>query len=121
MNDTPQRMVSPLEAVTVFWLRWTFRGRASRSEYWWAYLMCTIVPAVLGLVSDALVALWALLVLVPGLAVTARRLHDTDRSGWWILIFLIPIVGPIALLIFVMQGSQPTENRFGPVPNTESH
>jgi len=62
--------------------------------------------------------LYQLFILLPALGVTVRRLHDTGRSGWWILIALVPIIGAIALLIFFVQDSDPGTNRFGPPPKT---
>jgi uncharacterized membrane protein YhaH (DUF805 family) len=58
----------------------------------------------------------ALALLLPSLAVTARRLHDTGRSGWWILIGIIPLIGAIVLLVFECQDSQPQTNQYGPSP-----
>jgi uncharacterized membrane protein YhaH (DUF805 family) len=66
----------------------------------------------LGLISG----IYALAVLIPSLAVGIRRLHDTNRSGWWLLIALIPIVGTIVLLVFMVQDSDPGENLYGPNP-----
>jgi len=57
-----------------------------------------------------------LAVLIPGLAVAIRRLHDTNRSGWWFLIVLVPLIGAIVLLVFLLQDSQPSENQYGPNP-----
>lgn len=62
--------------------------------------------------------IYTLAVLIPGLAVTIRRLHDTGRSGWWFLIILIPILGPIVLLVFMVLDSQPTDNNYGPNPKS---
>jgi uncharacterized membrane protein YhaH (DUF805 family) len=71
-----------------------FKGRASRSEYWWWVLFVVILQAVTSAITDELSGIASLLVLVPGLAVFVRRLHDTNRSGWWILPpFLLVIVG----------------------------
>jgi uncharacterized membrane protein YhaH (DUF805 family) len=106
----------------------TFDGRARRSEYWYFVLFYILILIALTLV-DGLVGtlneeagiglfsgLFALGTMVPGLAVTVRRLHDTDRSGWWVLIGIVPIIGDIALLVFAAQDSQPGANRFGPNP-----
>jgi uncharacterized membrane protein YhaH (DUF805 family) len=60
--------------------------------------------------------IYALAVLIPGLAVAVRRLHDTDRTGWWILIGLIPIVGFIVLIVFLATDGTPGPNRYGPSP-----
>lgn len=98
----------------------TFSGRARRAEYWWfvlayvlAYVVATIVDALVGApVLEIIVVLGAI---VPSLAVSVRRLHDTDRSGWWLLLALIPF-GSIVLLVFTCLDSQPGTNRFGPSP-----
>ena len=75
----------------------------------------TVVDAILG-TSDALDGLYSLAVLIPSLAVSVRRLHDTDRSGWWILINIIPLIGWIVYLVFLCGDSKPGENRFGANP-----
>ncbi len=101
-----------------------FSGRASRKEYWMFVLWNFIVYLVLFLLTyvsrNALTMgiyyLYALGVLVPSLAVLARRLHDTSRSGWWILIGLVPFVGAIVLLVFALTGSKPGDNQYGPSP-----
>lgn len=89
----------------------TFDGRASRSEYWWFFLFTFLVSMATGIVSETLSGLFSLAVLLPSLAVGARRLHDTDRSGWFLLLWIIPIVGWIVLLIwFIQEGKEP--NRY---------
>ncbi|MBF9131979.1 DUF805 domain-containing protein [Plantactinospora sp. S1510] len=107
-----------------------FGGRARRAEYWWFFLflilvgiVTSILDAALGTdfkgsgVSDGLLSLIANLALfLPALALAVRRLHDTDRSGWWVLIGLIPLVGAIVLLVFFVQDGTPGPNRFGPSP-----
>ena len=99
-----------------------FNGRARRSAYWYwtlfavlASIAANIIDAVIG-TAPLFSALVGLGLLLPGLAVSVRRLHDTDRSGWWILIGLIPLIGVIVLIVFYVQDSDPTENRFGPPP-----
>jgi uncharacterized membrane protein YhaH (DUF805 family) len=103
-----------------------FTGRARRSEYWWFALFGLIVSIVagildgaFGLMSDTNVgvigAIASLALLLPSIAVAIRRLHDTSRSGWWILIGLIPIVGWIILIVFYLQDSA-GENGYGPSP-----
>jgi uncharacterized membrane protein YhaH (DUF805 family) len=103
-----------------------FSGRARRSEYWWFTLFNVLVGIVASII-DAIIgtrwgsfglieALTSLALLLPGLAVGVRRLHDTSRSGWWILIGIIPIVGWIVLLVFYVQDSHP-DNKYGPSPN----
>lgn len=63
--------------------------------------------------------LYSLAVLIPGIAVSVRRLHDISRSGWWLLIGLVPIIGTIVLIVFMVQDSQPVENQYGQNPKTE--
>jgi uncharacterized membrane protein YhaH (DUF805 family) len=107
-----------------------FQGRARRKEYWMFTLFnvlisiaLIIIGAILGLSGDGgtniLSTLYGLAVLLPGIAVSVRRLHDTDRSGWWLLIGLIPIIGFIVLLIFMVQDSQPNDNQYGSNPKQE--
>lgn len=98
-----------------------FSGRARRKEYWMFVLFNIIASIVANVIDVALGtmmigSLYSLAVLLPSLAVAARRLHDTDRSGWWLLSALIPIVGWIVLLVFFCQNSKPGENRFGANP-----
>jgi uncharacterized membrane protein YhaH (DUF805 family) len=88
-----------------------FDGRASRSEFWWFALFTFLVSLVLGFVSQALSSVFSLAVLLPSLAVGARRLHDTDRSAWFLLLWLVPVVGWLILLVWAIQeGKEP--NRF---------
>jgi uncharacterized membrane protein YhaH (DUF805 family) len=99
----------------------TFTGRARRSEYWWFVLFNVIVSAVAGLL-DAIIGgyffqvIVGLGLLLPALAVGARRLHDIGRSGWWLLIGLVPFVGAILLIVWFCQDSQPGSNEHGPSP-----
>jgi uncharacterized membrane protein YhaH (DUF805 family) len=108
-----------------------FTGRARRKEYWMFVLFNIIISAVLSIVdyltgtynsayhAGLLSGIYSLAVLIPGIAVTMRRLHDTGRSGWWILIALVPIVGGIWLLVLMVLDSQPGENQYGPYPKTD--
>ena len=101
-----------------------FRGRARRAEFWWTMFISAIglwapgaVATILGASEIALLAVVVVLaVLVPSLAVGVRRLHDTGRSGWWLLIGLIPMAGPIALLVLMLIDGQPGPNKYGPSP-----
>ena len=101
-----------------------FEGRARRSEYWWFALANSIVSYVAGfiggLISPTAYYVLAILVmlglLLPGLGVAVRRMHDIGKSGWWLLIGLIPIVGAIILIVWCCQDSQPQENEYGPSP-----
>ena len=106
-----------------------FSGRARRREYWIFTLvnfavLCviTVIEGVMGLAvgspQSAISILYGLAVLLPELAVFVRRLHDTGRSGWWLLLGLLPVLGAIVLLVFAFQDSQPGENLFGPNPKS---
>lgn len=93
-----------------------FSGRASRSEYWWfflAYLIVAIVAIVGRLINQYIPIAVILVVLLPLMAVTVRRLHDIGKSGWMILIGLIPIIGMLVLIYLYVQPSQPGANRWG--------
>lgn len=111
-----------------------FSGRARRMEYWMFFLVSAIISAIL-LVTDEfmgwklemdgddlgfLSTLYHIAIIIPYLAVIIRRLHDTDRSGWWVLIALIPLVGAIVLLVFMILKGNEGDNRFGPDPKVEN-
>jgi uncharacterized membrane protein YhaH (DUF805 family) len=91
----------------------TFDGRASRPEFWWFALAQLLVVAAASIVGDRLGALVALGLLLPTLAVTARRLHDMGRSGWWQLIYFLPFIGGLLLLWWLSRPSESGANRFG--------
>jgi uncharacterized membrane protein YhaH (DUF805 family) len=99
-----------------------FQGRARRKEYWMFVLFSVIVSIVLSILEliislpSVLTGLYSLAVLIPSLAVGVRRLHDTGRSGWWLLISLIPLIGAIILLVFACQDSEENDNQYGPNP-----
>lgn len=98
-----------------------FSGRARRSEYWWFFLFSLLVYAAAGIIdvaahTAAIMIIVELALLLPSLAVTVRRLHDTDRSGWWLLIGVIPIVGTIILIVWLCDDSTVSRNRFGDSP-----
>ncbi len=109
-----------------------FEGRARRKEYWMFTLvhliiymgLFTLATAVggtspdsgLGLALMGLMGLYLLAVFVPSLAVGVRRLHDTNRSGWWLLIGFVPVIGLIVLIVFFVQDSQPGSNQYGQNP-----
>jgi uncharacterized membrane protein YhaH (DUF805 family) len=88
-----------------------FDGCASRSEYWWYMLFTVLASIAFSTVNEVLYGLFALANLLPSIAVTARRLHDTDRSGWLQLLVLIPLVGALILLYWYVQDSK-RPNRF---------
>ena len=83
-----------------------FNGVASRSEFWWFILFLVIVGVVLNYISPTIGGIFTLATLLPQLAVGARRLHDTGRSGWWWLICLVPLIGIIVLIVFWAQPSK---------------
>jgi uncharacterized membrane protein YhaH (DUF805 family) len=98
-----------------------FDGRASRSAFWWwalfqllVLIAAEILDSILGTSFIYLIA--ALALLLPSLSVSIRRLHDTGRSGWWLLIGLIPLIGFIVLLIFYLEDSDSAPNEYGPPP-----
>ena len=105
-----------------------FEGRARRQEYWMFFLFNVIIGFVLGLVdgfagltigesgAGMLGSIYSLAVLCPGIAVAIRRLHDTGRSGFWLLITFVPCIGVIVLLVFLIQDSEPNANQHGPNP-----
>jgi uncharacterized membrane protein YhaH (DUF805 family) len=90
-----------------------FSGRATRSEYWWFVLCEVLILGIASLISDTLPGLFALALVLPALAVGARRLHDTGRSGWWLLLMLVPFIGGLFLLYWAVLPSQPSANAFG--------
>lgn len=109
----------------------TFQGRAARPEYWWWVLATLILFIALGILEGVIFApmmgheafsedagqplsfLASLALLLPNLAVAVRRLHDTDRSGWWLLLGFIPLIGTLVLLFFMVQRGTDGANRFG--------
>ncbi len=109
-----------------------FGGRSRRKEYWSFVLFNFVVFVVLvgidvllGTFSSAsglglLSGIYGLATLVPILALSVRRLHDIDRSGWWVLVYLIPLIGPIVLLVFALLDGTPGSNRYGPNPKEAS-
>ena len=95
-----------------------FSGRASRSEYWWfvlAQIIASIVLQILATYIFGLIGLLGLALIVPSLAVGARRLHDIGKSGWFLLLALVPIAN-FVLLYFLVQPSQPESNAYGAPP-----
>ena len=105
----------------------TFTGRSRRKAYWMfvlfniiAAILANILDNVLGLIGEGgygvISSIYGLAVFSPGLALAVRRLHDIGRTGWWMLIGLIPLVGWIVLLIFFVTDSQAGSNQYGPNP-----
>ena len=100
-----------------------FSGRARRKEYWMFTLVSVIISIVFAIIDSALFdspsvlgGIYSLAILLPSIAVSIRRLHDTSRSGWWILINLIPLIGAIVFFVFLVSDSTPGSNEWGPNP-----
>ncbi|MDP1689038.1 MAG: DUF805 domain-containing protein [bacterium] len=103
-----------------------FTGRATRKEYWMFYLLNTIIMVslilVVGIISKdgwstiIAIVLYISAVFIPSIAVAVRRLHDTNLSGWWVLINLIPTVGGIVFIVLMVLDSQHGTNQYGPNP-----
>ena len=94
----------------------TFTGRASRPEFWWFFLFQVIVLIVAGVISDILYGVAALALLLPGLAVGARRLHDIGKTAWLLLIGLIPLVNLLLIYWFVQPSGGPNAFDDGAAP-----
>jgi uncharacterized membrane protein YhaH (DUF805 family) len=98
-----------------------FAGRGGRPEYWWFILAC-VIAGLAGAVIDAIVGrqildpIISLGTIIPTLSAASRRLHDTDRSGWWQLIVVVPILGAILLIVWLASAGTPGPNRYGPQP-----
>ena len=119
------------EAVKSFWSRYTmFKGRSRRSEYWFIQLFLILTNLAAAAIDLALMdgdvdrfianggggilgLIWILVTILPALAVLVRRLHDTNRSGWWALIGLVPLVGGVVLFVFSVLDSTAGENQYG--------
>ena len=126
-------------AVKAFWSNYTnFKGRARRSEYWFIQLFLIATNIAVAVIDLALMngdverfianggggivgLIWILVTIVPAIAVLIRRLHDTNRSGWWALIGLIPLVGAIVLLVFTVEDSNKGVNKYGDSPKGPSN
>ncbi len=135
-SPRPQQMMGFMDALTTV-LRnkyGTFSGRASRSEYWWSYLGMAVIAMVLqivgivgafalgslneglGLLFGSVVFVGLFALVIPSLSVSVRRLHDTGKSGWMLLIMLIPCIGFILWLVWMIEDGQAHANAYGPVP-----
>ena len=114
--------------IKCFMLYAIFSGRAKRAEFWWFFLFCMIV-GLMGSVIDAALGLDAaiggngvfttliqLATFLPSIAVGSRRLHDTNRSGWWQLLWIVVFIGWIPLIIWLASTSKNENNRFGDEP-----
>ncbi|PID90464.1 MAG: hypothetical protein CSA97_02770 [Bacteroidetes bacterium] len=115
-----------------------FSGRARRSEFWYFVLFNALVSFALSYIPwgeftiplpfsffrlnySLLSALYSLFAFIPSIAVTVRRLHDTGRGGGWIFILLLPLIGAVILLVFMILDSAEGANRFGPNPKSHAH
>ena len=97
-----------------------FSGRASRSEYWWFVLASFLVTFVAALIDGAsggvaITLLASIFVIIPGFAVSVRRLHDTNRSGWYLLLLFVPLIGAILIFIWSVTSGDKKANQYGPV------
>ena len=114
--------------ITVLKKYAVFSGRARRKEYW-MFVLFNVIFVIIASIIDGLLgttikgfgfglfyALYVLAVIIPSLAVGVRRLHDTGRSGWWLLIGLIPVIGGIWLLVLMVLNGNPGDNKYGPDP-----
>ena len=109
----------------------TFSGRASRPEFWYFWLTCFLVNFIFNVIVQlvgpesaarnivAIVqGLFGLAIIIPHIAVVVRRLHDTNRTGWWFLIVFIPLIGAIILLLWLASAPTPGTNMYGPQPRS---
>lgn len=111
----PNGVTTPLEAVRTGFLKAVdFSGTASRFEYWWFFLFVLLVAAAATLIGETISQLVSLIVLLPLVAVGTRRLHDSGRSGWWQLLFLVPFGQVVVLYMLALQsesdGDEPDPN-----------
>jgi uncharacterized membrane protein YhaH (DUF805 family) len=103
-----------------------FDGRAGRAEFWWFVLANFLVMVVLNILGNVsslfniVYFVYAVGVLIPSIAVAIRRLHDTDKSGWWLLIGFVPIVGFIVLIVFYATAGTPGPNKYGAGPEPDA-
>ena len=111
-NGMPVRNLEVLEARKMFWTRCVdFEGRSRRAEFWWAYLMVFLISTFLGWTVIAPLAC-----IIPMIAVSVRRLHDIGKSGWYYLVFLVPVVGTILMIIWGCQEGMVGRNQYGDDP-----
>jgi uncharacterized membrane protein YhaH (DUF805 family) len=125
------------QAVTSYFQNYvTFTGRAPRSAYWWVFLFNLIIAVVAAVCDQVLgiaytmagptgvmslgygpiYTIYLLAVLLPSIALSVRRLHDRDMSGWWFLLVFVPLIGALILLVWFCLPGTPGDNRFGPNP-----
>ena len=119
--DTKMEDINLFNAIKICFQKFSiFTNRTSRSEYWWFILFYTIFATIPTFVPNENVVVFgyivSLLLFIPGIAVTVRRLHDINKSGWFILISLIPILGSIIVLVMTIEKGTLGKNRFGEYP-----
>jgi uncharacterized membrane protein YhaH (DUF805 family) len=103
--------LSFIDAVKICFSRYAdFNGCASRPEFWWWILFTSLAALALRSLSYGLSGAFSIATFLPSIAVTARRLHDTDRSGWWQLLYFLPVIGWLILVLFCVEPRQP--NRY---------
>jgi uncharacterized membrane protein YhaH (DUF805 family) len=96
-----------IDAVKICFAKYAdFNGCASRPEFWWWFVFTLVATTLLRLVNLNVAGIFSLATFLPSLAVAARRLHDTDRSGWWQLLYFFPVIGWILLIIFCVEPTQ---------------
>jgi uncharacterized membrane protein YhaH (DUF805 family) len=99
-----------------------FTGRAGRTEYWMFFLFNLIIVVAIGIVERILgihallEIIYGLAVVIPGIAVGVRRMHDTDRTGWWLLIGLVPVIGAIVVIVLLAMAGTQGDNQYGSPP-----
>ncbi|MBE6080704.1 MAG: DUF805 domain-containing protein [Veillonella sp.] len=108
----------------------TIQGRATRGEYWkfsLVHYVIVIVAALIGAILDSseivdgVLSLLSIVLFMPSLAVMVRRLHDTNRSAWWLILILIPVIGTIAGIVLMLLKSNPLPNKYGPLPDYSNY
>lgn len=117
-----------MESIRICFTKYVvWKGRAARSEYWWFVLFAFAASIVLGVVDAAFLGVgpggtgilggvFSLATFLPSLSVLVRRLHDTDRTGWWFWVILVPVVGWIVLVVFLASKSSNGDNQYGAEP-----
>jgi len=111
VNNTPKFKNDLAGALSTYWTDYTGWGRATRAEFWWAWLFYSVIGG--AIFTPIIGFLWSLATLVPGFCVTARRLHDTNHSNWNICWLFLPIIGWIILLVYLCKEGDKKANRFG--------
>lgn len=109
-NEIKEWYIKPYEKYV------EFTGRSRRKEYWTFVLVNIVISLILSSLFSFLGTLFSLAILLPSIAVGIRRLHDIGKSGWWLLIGFIPLLGWIVLIYFFVQDSQPGSNEYGANP-----